>query len=54
MLLGAPGKIVVEGPIVGRCHVADSQETQERFIACRNGSRQLSIDSLVDSTRLAI
>lgn len=34
MLLGAPGEIVVEGPIVARCHVADSQKTQERFIAC--------------------
>ena len=34
MPLGAPGEIVVEGPIVGRCYVGDPQKTQECFIAC--------------------
>ena len=34
MPIGAPGEFLVEGPIVGRCYLADSKKTRESFIEC--------------------
>ena len=30
--VGAPGEILVEGPIVGRCYLADPEKTRQTFI----------------------
>ena len=32
MPIGAPGEIVVEGPIVGKCYLGDAKKTRESFI----------------------
>ena len=34
MPIGAPGELVVEGPIVGRCYIDDAKKTRESFIRC--------------------
>ena len=34
MPIGAPGELVVEGPIVGRCYFADQEKTRASFIEC--------------------
>lgn len=34
MPIGAPGELVVEGPIVGRCYLADPEKTQGGFVEC--------------------
>ena len=34
MPIGAPGELVVEGPIVGRCYITDPKKTRESFIRC--------------------
>lgn len=37
MPTGAPSELVVEGPVAGKCYLADPEKTQESFIECPSG-----------------